>query len=142
MKVTRDARSREGPSGAHTGSDTTGPTKFAASALAVGRDSDRTGVRFERVSGPEPPAGWPREIDPEGAVPGSVQLPADGSPIVLGVDGPTTGGYAKPAVVIRADLGLVARLAPSMRARFRFVSREEAAAAAALLAARLEELRA
>ena len=114
---------------------------FEGATFAVARDSDRTGVRLAPAAGPPLPPGWPREIEPEGAPPGAVQLPADGAPIVLGVDGPTTGGYAKPAIVIRADLGLVARLAPSMRVVFRFVAREEAAAADAEAAARLAELR-
>jgi biotin-dependent carboxylase-like uncharacterized protein len=114
---------------------------FERVSFAVARDSDRTGVRLNRLSGPELPSGWPREIEPEGAVPGAVQLPPDGAPIVLGVDGPTTGGYAKPAVVIHADLGLLARLAPSMPVRFRFVTRDEAAAASAQIAASLAELR-
>jgi biotin-dependent carboxylase-like uncharacterized protein len=113
---------------------------FEAAVLAAARDSDRIGVRFERIEGPPLPSGWPREIEPEGAAIGSVQLPAEGTPIVLGVDGPTTGGYAKPAVVIRADLGLVARLAPGMTVRFRFVSRAEADAAAAEMRLLLAEL--
>jgi hypothetical protein len=50
MKVTREARSREGPSGAHTGSDITGPTKFAASALDVGRLEARMILGFIRLS--------------------------------------------------------------------------------------------
>jgi hypothetical protein len=46
MNVTRDARNREGPSGAHTGSDTTGPTKFACSAFDVGRAEARIILGF------------------------------------------------------------------------------------------------
>ncbi|HKC24964.1 MAG TPA: biotin-dependent carboxyltransferase family protein [Thermoanaerobaculia bacterium] len=114
---------------------------FEAIVFEVARASDRTGVRLSPISGPDLPTGWPPEIEPEGAVAGCVQLPPDGAPIVLGVDGPATGGYAKPAVVIRADLGLVARLAPSMSVRFRYVTRGEAVAASARNAARLAELR-
>jgi len=113
---------------------------FETIVFEVGRDSDRTGVRLSRISGPDLPAGWPSEIEPEGAVAGCVQLPPDGAPIVLGVDGPATGGYAKPAVVVRADLGLLARLAPAMSVRFRFITREEAVAATGVIAASLGEL--
>jgi antagonist of KipI len=111
-----------------------------AALFAVARDSDRIGVRFERVEGPELPAGAPGEVEPEGTVAGAVQLPREGTPIVLGVDGPTTGGYPKPAVVIRADLGIVARLAPGMRVRFRFVTAEEARRASDKRHAALAEL--
>jgi allophanate hydrolase subunit 2 len=69
-----------------------------------------------------------------------VQVPPDGNPIVLGVDGPTTGGYAKPFVVIRADLGILARLAPSARVRLREVTRDEAADAWRDLQARRKEI--
>jgi biotin-dependent carboxylase-like uncharacterized protein len=120
------------------------PTGFRealeAGEYTVGRDSDRTGVRFARAKGEPLPPGWPREIEPEGALAGAIQLPPDGAPIALGVDGPTTGGYAKPAVVIRADLSLLARLAPSMRVVFRFVTPEEADAARALERERLAML--
>ena len=67
-------------------------------------------------------------------------LIGDGEPIVLGVDGPVTGGYPKPAMVVRADLGRVARLAPGDEVRFRFVRPEDARAAWSEVAAALEEL--
>src|SRR4029079_13577452 len=93
----------------------------------VGHDSDRIGVRLTRLSGPPFPEGGPTEMEPEGTTLGAIQLPAGGEPIILGVDRPTTGGYPKPATVIRADLGLVARLSPGGAVRFRFVERDEAA---------------
>src|SRR5262245_6968455 len=46
MNDTRDARSRDGCSGAHTGSDSTVPTKLAGSALAVGREAARMILLF------------------------------------------------------------------------------------------------
>jgi len=50
MKETREARSFEGPSGDHTGSDKTLPTKFAASAFEVGRDDARMILGFMMLS--------------------------------------------------------------------------------------------
>lgn len=35
---------------------------------------------------------------------GAIQLPGGGAPIVVGPDGPTTGGYPIVAVIARADL--------------------------------------
>jgi len=45
----------------------------------------------------------------EGMTMGSVQVPANGQPIVMMADAPTTGGYPKIANVIRADLPLLAQ---------------------------------
>ena len=59
------------------------------------------------------PLATPRapEIPPEGTAPGAIQVPADGQPIVLGPDGPVTGGYARIATVIAADCPLLAQAA-------------------------------
>ena len=46
MNDTREARSRDGPSGANTGSDSTVPTKLAGSAFAVGRAAARMILGF------------------------------------------------------------------------------------------------
>jgi len=43
---------------------------------------------------------------------GSIQVPADGQPIVLMADCGTTGGYPKIASVIRTDLSLLAQCSP------------------------------
>jgi allophanate hydrolase len=55
-----------------------------------------------------------------------VQVPDNGQPIVIMPDGPTVGGYPKIAVVIRADLRLLAQSPPGTRVRFVMVSLEEA----------------
>ena len=87
------------------------------------------------VHGAAPPrtasaAGWtgPRsttaaagEIRPDGMVPGCIQVPPDGQPIVVMADGPTTGGYPKIATVVGADLPRLAQLAPGETVGFREV---------------------
>ena len=45
----------------------------------------------------------------EGMTTGSVQIPANGQPIVMMADGPTTGGYPKIANVAHTDLPLLAQ---------------------------------
>jgi len=85
--------------------------------------SDRMGVRL---------AGPPLELDDaaemlsHGVVPGTVQVPHGGAPIVLAADCQTTGGYPKAAHVITADLALLAQAKPGDRIRFREVSLLEA----------------
>ena len=49
--------------------------------------------------------------------------------ILLGVDGPTTGGYPKIAAVIAADLPAVGQLRPRDRVRFVRVDPDAARAA-------------
>ncbi len=93
----------------------------------VAPDSDRTGLRLApldptirvRLAGV---AGIP----PEGTTLGAVQVPGAGEAIVLGPDRPVTGGYAKPALVIAADLGRLAQLRPRDRVRFLRIDLEAA----------------
>jgi biotin-dependent carboxylase-like uncharacterized protein len=60
---------------------------------------------------------------------GGIQVPSGLEPIVLHVDGPSLGGYAKIATVISADLGKVGQMRPGEIANFRAVSTDEAVAA-------------
>jgi biotin-dependent carboxylase-like uncharacterized protein len=50
---------------------------------------------------------------------GSIQVPSGLEPIVMGVDGPSLGGYAKIATVISPDLSVLAQLVPGDPVRFR-----------------------
>jgi biotin-dependent carboxylase-like uncharacterized protein len=83
--------------------------RFLASPWRVSSTSDRVGCRLEGE--PLRHAG-PAEILSDGMVPGSVQVPPDGRPIVVTADGPTTGGYPKIATVLTGDLPLLAQLVP------------------------------
>jgi antagonist of KipI len=74
----------------------------------------------------------------EGTTTGTVQVTADGHPIVLLAERPTTGGYPKLAVVAAVDLGLLARTPPGRSVRFERISVTEARS---LLAARDVRLR-
>ena len=50
---------------------------------------------------------------------GSIQVPADGNPIILMADRQTTGGYAKIGQVIQADLPRLAQMKPGQTIYFR-----------------------
>lgn len=93
------------------------------SAWRVARDSDRMGLRLE---GPRLGHRHGADITSEGVVPGAVQVPASGQPIVLLGEAQTVGGYTKIAAVIRADLPRLAHLRPGSELRFAAVSRAEA----------------
>jgi KipI family sensor histidine kinase inhibitor len=97
--------------------------RFLRETFRVGPTSDRTGCRLE---GPRL-AARESEITSDGMVPGSVQVPPDGKPIVMLADAPTTGGYPKIATVLTADLPALAQLVPGEgELRFSAVSVEEA----------------
>lgn len=88
--------------------------------------SNRVGRRLEGGRLQHSAAG---EIDPAGMVPGAIQVPPDGRPIVLGPDGPVTGGYPVIATVIAADLAAIMQLRPGSTARFAACGIDEARAA-------------
>lgn len=69
------------------------------------------------------------EILSDGLLPGAIQIPADGRPLVILADGPTTGGYPKIAWVIGPDLCRVAQAGPGEELRFQAVAVEAAHAA-------------
>lgn len=62
----------------------------------------------------------------EPTVPGAVQVPPGGQPIILMADGPTIGGYPHVAVIPRLDLGRVAQLRPGESLRFALITTEQA----------------
>ncbi len=74
---------------------------LVTSAYRILPSSDRVGTRLD---GPAlPRTGAPELSRP--MVIGALEVPRDGTPIVLGPEHPTTGGYPLIAVVARADLG-------------------------------------
>jgi biotin-dependent carboxylase-like uncharacterized protein len=97
---------------------------FFGSLYEVTPEADRMGYRLQG-----PPVhhdeGFPQSIISEPTVPGNVQLPADGQPIILLVE-QTTGGYTKIATVISTDLSKIAQAMPGSRVRFQKVTLEEA----------------
>ncbi len=97
-------------------------TTFFATPFTVGPQSNRMGLRLNG----RPLVVPSRELASEPACPGTIQVPGDGQPIVLGMDCQTIGGYPRIAHVIRADLDLLGQLRPGMRVAFRRVSLVEA----------------
>jgi antagonist of KipI len=76
----------------------------------------------------------------EGTTGGTVQVTANGHPIVLLAERPVTGGYPKIAVVAAVDLGLLARTPPGRTVRFERISLAEARSLLAVREARLRAL--
>ncbi|TKT69593.1 biotin-dependent carboxyltransferase family protein [Aquamicrobium sp. LC103] len=77
------------------------------------------------LGGVDMPAAGGHDIVSDGTVPGSIQVPGSGRPIVLLAESQTTGGYPKIATVVSADLPRLAQLPVGTRFRFGIVSRDE-----------------
>ena len=84
-------------------------------AYVLSVKSNRVGARLTGATLGRTIAG---ELPSEGIVLGSVQVPADGQPLVFLADHPTTGGYPVIAVVEPADLPLIAQARPGTAVRF------------------------
>jgi allophanate hydrolase len=82
-----------------------------------------------RLQGPKLAHADGFNIVSDGIVPGSIQVPGSGEPIVLTADAQTTGGYPKIATVVSADLPLLGRRRPGDGLRFVAVTQEEGEAA-------------
>ncbi len=89
----------------------------------VTADSDRMGLR---LSGPLLTRNENRESASHGVVPGTIQVPTGGLPIVLMAGCQPTGGYPIIAHVAGADLPLLAQCLPGTELAFRLIEREEA----------------
>ena len=98
---------------------------FHASTYRVSEESDRMGLRLEGAPVPEGSGG---KMITEGVSLGAVQITAGGLPIILFVEQQTTGGYAKIANVISADLSSLGQLRPRDEIRFEQVDRHTARA--------------
>jgi antagonist of KipI len=106
--------------------------RFTNEEFSVTAEADRMGVRLD---GPELKradnvaglaAASSMDLISEAVVPGTIQVPPSGQPILLLGDCQTIGGYPKIAQVISVDLAIAAQLRIGDRVRFCEVSLTEA----------------
>jgi antagonist of KipI len=100
-----------------------GRETLLAAEFRVTDRSDRMGWRLD---GPLVELAGSADVVSDAVLPGAIQVPGDGRPIVMGVDAQTTGGYAKIATVIGSDLARLAQARPGAKLRFRRVAEPEA----------------
>lgn len=124
-----------GPQAGHFEADAI--ARFLASEYRVSAAADRMGLRLE---GPTLAHAGAAEIVSDATVPGSIQVPGNGLPIVLLADAQTAGGYPKIATVASADLPRLADSRPGEALRFAAVGVEEAEDLARAAEARSREL--
>jgi biotin-dependent carboxylase-like uncharacterized protein len=97
---------------------------FLDSTYTITPESDRMGYRLDGPVIEHSEKGPDIVTGP--LVPGSIQVPGSGKPIIMMKDAQTTGGYAKIASVITADLPVLAQSRPGVRVRFKEVDIGEA----------------
>lgn len=94
-----------------------------SACFTVTPQSDRMGYR---LSGPTLQVSHNHEYISGPVALGTVQVPADGQPIILMADRQTLGGYPKIAQIASVDIPLLAQLPAGGRIRFKEVSLPEA----------------
>jgi antagonist of KipI len=96
---------------------------FTEQKFNVSPDSDRMGARLD---GPELKRTEDVDLVSQAVVPGTIQVPPSGNPIVLLGDCQTIGGYPKIAHVISVDLSIAAQLRAGDTVRFQEVTLPDA----------------
>ncbi len=96
---------------------------FFAKTFKVTKLTDRMGMRLEgnRLNNIKD-----TNIKSEGLVKGTIQVPADGCPIILLSDHGTIGGYPKIGVVISADYDKLVQITPGSKIKFKEIQLKDA----------------
>ena len=96
---------------------------FFEKEFFVSKLTDRMGMRLE---GPKIENIVDTNIRSEGLIKGTIQIPADGNPIIMLSDHGTIGGYPKIGVVISADYDKLVQLSPGSKIKFQEIKLSDA----------------
>ncbi|MEP1151324.1 MAG: biotin-dependent carboxyltransferase family protein [Balneola sp.] len=94
--------------------------EFLNTSFKVSSKSNRMGIRLETE---EPILTQKAGMRSSGVIPGVIQLPPNGSPIILMKDGQTVGGYPRIGTIPEIYLDRIAQLPPN--GTVRFIQRKE-----------------
>ena len=100
-----------------------GKRLFYEKEFTISKLSDRMGMRLEGVNIKNIVNS---NIKSEGLVKGTIQVPADGNPIIMLSDHGTIGGYPKIGVVITADYDKIVQLSPGSKIKFQEIDLTDA----------------
>lgn len=100
--------------------------KFFSSYYRVSEHCDRMGFRLNGNAIKPDKAENKNSMLSEGISLGSIQIPADGQPIILLNDRQTIGGYPKIGTVLSIDLAKLSQLTPGCTVNFEAISLEKA----------------
>lgn len=90
--------------------------KFLSTEFKISSESNRMGIRLNSDFQIE---GKKREMVSSGVIPGIIQLPPNGSPIILMKDGQTVGGYPRIGKALDIHLNRLAQVQPNGTIRFK-----------------------
>jgi biotin-dependent carboxylase-like uncharacterized protein len=93
---------------------------LASSRWTVSARSNRAGIRLQGKPIRRQSQHDGRELPSEGMVPGAIQVPSGGEPVVFLADHPVTGGYPVVAVLTRESDDRAAQLRPGDEVRLRW----------------------
>ncbi|KFI52446.1 biotin carboxyl carrier protein [Bifidobacterium biavatii DSM 23969] len=93
-----------------------GITDFLDQEWTVTPQSNRVGLRLHGGRALERRDA--RELASEGMIPGAIEIPSNGQPVLFLRDQPVTGGYPVIAVLTKSALALAGQLPPGARVRF------------------------
>ncbi len=96
---------------------------FFSKKFEVTKLTDRMGMR---IQGTKLINEKYTNIKSEGLVKGTIQIPADGNPIILLSDHGTIGGYPKFGVVISADYDKLVQITPGSKIKFKAIDLKDA----------------
>jgi len=103
--------------------DDTSQQNLHAGKFILSKDSNRTAGRLE---GHTLNLRQPLELISEATLPGTLQLPPSGQPIVLLAEAPVTGGYPRIGQIAAVDLPRLAQRRPGDAVCFRQSTLDEA----------------
>jgi len=100
-----------------------GINTFLSNRYMVTSEADRMGYRLE---GPMIEHKAKADIVSDALLPGAVQVPKNGKPILIMRDAPTTGGYPKIAVAITPDVSMLGQAKPNDTIEFSEIKVQQA----------------
>jgi antagonist of KipI len=100
-----------------------GVENFLSNPYTVSIEADRMGYRLDGAAIELKTHG---DIVSDAILPGSVQIPSNGKPIITMQDAQTTGGYAKIAAVVTSGLHILGQAAANDKVYFHKVTLSEA----------------
>jgi biotin-dependent carboxylase-like uncharacterized protein len=96
---------------------------FLSNPYKITIEADRMGYRLEGLAIEHKAKA---DIISDALLPGAVQVPKNGKPIIIMRDAQTTGGYAKIAVVISSDVSLLGQAKPNDIVEFSKITLKQA----------------
>ncbi len=98
-------------------------TDFEIHRFNVSKDTNRMGIR---LVGPKVALTKSVSMISSGIIPGTIQIPPGGNPVIITADGQTVGGYPRLGIVVSRDISLLGQIKPGDFVRFQYFLLEDA----------------